>query len=292
MIFGELESFFSLVGRAKRFLTRTATVKPTVSSRFVAIFQHHGIHRNQIPTFLKGQLTHAQVQDDETLLDALNEEVLVDVTSKFAVRREWLDGADSQIYPLHDFYKRPDDFVTWIDALASQPGTSTGVLMTARPGTDGFDALLVFEEQFAWIGEKPIYRYHLCNNWMFSYWKSRAYLTACVAAAWKRSVYVSGRYVDIDVLRRYQDGEEFLEYSYGSALPMSGEQWYPEDLALRPDVFLEGLGEEEFGRRSGLELWLRLDKQGLMDSDLPSVPSARPAFRNTLNELNQSSSQV
>lgn len=292
MIFVELESFFSLLGRAKRFVTEATSANPSIASRFVKIFESHAIHRNQIPHFVNGKLTHAQVQDDETLLNALDEELLVEATSKFAVRRGWLDGADRQIYPLHDFYKKPEQFATWIETLSSQPGSSTGVLMVAKDEAHEFDALLVFEEQFAWIGEKPIYRYHLCNNCMFSYWKSRAYLTACVALAWKRSVYVSGRYVGIDNIRQYQEGQAFLNYSFDSALPMSGQHWYPEDLALRPDVFLEGLDEDAFGRRSGLELWLRLHKMGLMDSNLPSVPSAQPAFKSALNELRRSASSA
>lgn len=238
MIFGELESFFSLLGRAKRFVAGATSANSSIASRFVKIFENHGIHRNQIPHFVNGKLTHAQVQDDETLLNALDEELLVEATSKFAVRREWLDGADSQIYPLHDFYKKPEQFATWIEALSSRSGWSTGVLMVVKDEAHEFDALLVFEERFAWIGEKPIYRYHLCNNWIFSHWKSRVYLTACVASAWKRNVYVSGRYVGIDNIRQHQEGQAFLNYSFDSALPMSGQHWHPEDLALRPDVLL------------------------------------------------------
>lgn len=285
MIFGEVEAFASLVERARRLFVRSATAEPNVATRFVEVFENHGVHRNQIPRFLDSRLTLADVKDDESLLEALNEEILDLVTTMFVVRRPWLDGADNQIYPLHDFYKHPDEFVTWIDALCNQRGTSTGVLLVADSPSHEFDALLIFEEQFAWIGEKPIYRYHICNNWIFSYWKSRAYLTACVAAAWKRKIYVSGRNTDVETIRRHQNGEVFLNYSLGSALPMAGQHWYPEDMSLKPEVFLDRLDEGDYARRSALDLWLKLDARGLMDSDLPSVPSARPAFNNALSKL-------
>lgn len=290
MIFGELEAFASLVERAKRWFGRPAARKDSVATRFIEIFEKHGVHRNQIPRFLDRRLSLAEVNDEDLLLSALNEKVLDLATTMFAVRRPWLDGADSQIYPLHDFYKHPDEFATWVDALCKQPGTSTGVLLVADPPTHECDTLLIFEEQFAWIGEKPIYRYHLCNNWLFSYWKSRAYLTACVAAAWKRSIYVSGRKTDIETLQRFQDGETFLDYSFESALPMAGHHWYPEDMALKPEVFLDGLDEGDFGRRSALEMWLKLDERGFMESDLPAVPSEKPVFASALQDLHSSTS--
>jgi hypothetical protein len=53
---------------------------------------------------------------------------------------------------------------------------------------------------------ESINRYHLCSNWLFDYWKSRAHLTACVASAWRNRIYALGREVPVDVIRRNREG--------------------------------------------------------------------------------------
>src|SRR5690606_34230711 len=99
-----------------------------------------------------------------------------------------------------------------------------------------------------------------------------------IAMAWRRSIHVAGRITDIETVRRYRDGSQFFDYSDESALPLHGIPWYPEDMALRPEAFLAGLDEGSFGRRSGLELWLKLEESGFMDSGLPGTAVARSAF--------------
>ena len=49
-----------------------------------------------------------------------------------------------------------------------------------------------------------------------------------------------------------------------------GKKWYPEDMALKPDVFLRGIDPERnnFGMAAGLELWLHLAQEGYMDTGL------------------------
>ena len=53
-------------------------------------------------------------------------------------------------------------------------------------------------------------------------------------------------------------------------------------MALRPEVFLKGVDPEKdnYGIKSGLELWLDLDEQGLMDSGFRT--SARQTFEEEL----------
>ncbi len=55
--------------------------------------------------------------------------------------------------------------------------------------------------------------------------------------------------------------------------------WHPEDLALDPATFLKGVDPEtdRFGLRAALDLWLDLDDQGLMRTDLP-VKGVRQRF--------------
>lgn len=101
----------------------------------------------------------------------------------FAVRREWLDGADSVAHMSHDFYKRPKDFHIFINALqlSNTEERLSGELFAPNGSASDAEAILVLSEVIGSVGDEPIYRYHLCNNWYFSYWKARGYLTACVA---------------------------------------------------------------------------------------------------------------
>jgi hypothetical protein len=278
MVLGEIEAAVSLLERLEKLFRRRKAIEPTVAARFVQLFEGHGIHRNQLPRFLGGTLTLADMHDDAQLLARLDDTLVEHAASLLGARREWLDCADNQIYATHDFYKRPEAFNGWIEQLCKASDMSTGVLIVANTNKHEINALLVFEEHIGQIAEKPVFRYHLCNNWIYSYWKSRAYLTACIAGAWRRKIYVMGRITDIETVRRYRDGGQFLDYSNESALPLHGKPWYPEDMALRPDAFLDDLDEGAFGRRSGLELWLRLEESGFMDSGLPGAAVARSAF--------------
>lgn len=257
--------------------------RPSPATRLVALFAAHGVHRNQIPRLIP-PLTLRDVQDNKTLSSSLNEETLDSAAELFAVRREWLELASDQIYPTHDFYKRPEEFNKFLEGLlTSAKGPIRGVLLTAQRETHEYDSLIILEEFVCDLGDMPIFRYHFCNGWMQAYWKSRAYLTACVAFAWKRQAYIHGRIVPIETIRKYHDGNSLLEHEFDSALPTEGEHWHPEDMAVKPDCFVDGLKVAEFGSLSGLELWLTLDSKGLMDTGLPYT-NVRSGFETCLNE--------
>lgn len=276
MVLDEVEAALSLWDRLKRALhARKNPAVESVASRFVRLFESHGVHRNQIPRFFGHDLTLKDVQDDATLLIKLNETILEAVCKRFAVRREWLDGAESQIHPDHDFYKHPEGFADFLVQLktANPDGELGGVLIS--PSDQGWQAgaLLILQETVGAIGEKPIYRYHLCNNWVFSYWKARAYLTACVAIAWKRGVYVHGLRIPAKEIEELAEGEMLLSrQGEGVWNFCTSQKWYPEDMALKPETFLEGVDPEldNFGIRAGLTRWLELDGQGLMDTGGPT----------------------
>ncbi|CDT69529.1 conserved hypothetical protein [Vibrio coralliirubri] len=77
MIFGEIESFLSLVERViKPFKKSDKTLQEFLSTRLVSVFEAHGVHRNQIPNIIGHGLTLHDVSSDEYLLEKLNNEVL------------------------------------------------------------------------------------------------------------------------------------------------------------------------------------------------------------------------
>jgi len=239
----------------------------TVTTRFIRLFESHGVHRNQVPRFFGHGLTAKDMHNESDLLSKLDETALEAACDMFAVRREWLDGAEEAIYSCHDFYKDPAAFANFLDSLkAKNPdGQAEGILFACRD-----EALLVLHEYIGHIGDKAIYRYHLLNNWVFSYWKSRAYLAACVAIAWKRGVYVRGVHRDRKSVNGLAQGNRLVgEQGKGLGHP-AGEKWDPEDMLLEPAAFLNGVDPERdnFGIFSAIDLWLRLDEQGFMDPGL------------------------
>ena len=245
-----------------------------VATRFLKLFSVHGVHKNQIPGFFKHGLRVADVTSEHTLLPKLTEELLYDACKLFNVRREWLDGVDKQIYPEYDFYKGPQDFEDFLKTF-SEPEALDGVVLFPEDLALGnfSPALIVIEEPIGTIGDKTIYRYYICNNWLFSYWKSRAYLTACVAIAWKKGLDLIGRYTSCEYIEKLSECQTFLEYGLDSALPRSGNLFQPENMALNPEAYMLGVNPEGkgYGAIMALELWLQLAGEGFMETGMIEV---------------------
>lgn len=289
---GEILSTLSIVEKVGRFFgwVRKIQTHPTesVSSRFIRLFESHDVHRNQIPRFFGHGLALRDVQDEVSLLNKLDEQLLDAACDLFGVRREWLEGAESQVYSCQDFYKHPEKVAPFLEALiANNPeGGLDGVLLA--PVEQEGDALIVLSEVIGAIGDKPIYRYHLCNNWVFDYWKSRAYLAASVAIAWKHGIDIRGRYLPLNDIKRIAWGEALLSTEDGDAVGRGGKLWYPEDMALKPEAFLSGVDPErdKFGITSALTLWLELEEKGYMATGLPKYQreTVRHSFEQALAE--------
>lgn len=165
-------------------------------------------------------------------------------------------------------------------------GDFHGVLIAPEERDGHVEALLILQETIGSVGDKPIYRFHLCNNWSFTYWKSRAYLTACVAIAWKRHAFVHGVSRPTKKIAQLANGETLLGWTGEGIWNFGPVRWHPEDMALEPGAFLNGINPEQddFGIKSGLKLWFDLAGQGLMDIGQSSVICAKPkqAFQQEL----------
>lgn len=288
MDFVQINSLLSIVEKTAKFFRRRSTSpKETIAQRFLQLYEAHGVHRNQIPRFLDNHLTVADVASEETLTSALSENILAKSCELFAINREWLDGASDQIYPLHHFYKSPKEFIPFIREIEERSLINPrGLVMKSSSRGYEDDVAIIIAEGVAFLDDQPVYRHHICPGWSFRYWKSRAYLTACIAIAWKEKIHLHGREIDHAVMRKYTQGTCLISVEPGLAFPNSGKRWEPEDMALRPQTFLKGINPEKqkFGHKAGLELWLELHDQGLMDTGLPSA-DARAEFSNRLARL-------
>jgi hypothetical protein len=179
---------------------------------------------------------------------------------------------------------RTESFADFIqDLKANKPeGEIVGILIAPNERDWQADALLILQEIVGSVGEKQIYRYHLCNNWGFTYWKARAYLTACIAIAWKQHVFIHGIYMPKKEIELLAEGETLLGWQGEGIWKLGHKAWDPEDMALQPEAFLNGIDPERdnFGIKSGLGLWLDLEQQGLMDTGIKA--NARQLFQQEL----------
>jgi len=289
MVFGEINAFFSILEKIKKRFSSSDTEKnekqENIASRFIRLFESHGVHRNQIPRFESFGISVADVQNDQSLLKKLNEDLLSYVCEKFSVRREWLDGASNQIYHSHDFYKKPEQFSEFLDGLIeNNPERNiSGFLLTSGEKKD--NTVLLFEEEIGRIEAKAIHRYYLCDATTFHYWKSRAFITACVACAWRKKVFIQGRYLSQRKIDEIAGGEYLLGWAGDGPWSLKGRRWYPEDMTINPDSYLKGIDPEinNYGRKAALALWLELEQEGYMDSGLKN--NVRDLFANKLSDF-------
>jgi len=114
MIFSELNSFLDIVTKLRSSRKKSEQPELSIRDRFVGIFQKHGVGLNQIPRFLDDGLTVANVQNENALLPYLTEERLHRVCNLLAIKRGWLDGTETAIFPEHFFYKHPEEFAEFL----------------------------------------------------------------------------------------------------------------------------------------------------------------------------------
>jgi hypothetical protein len=242
-VFGEINSFIEFCERAKKWFgaNKSPVVVVNPAERFLRLFEAHGIHRNQIPRYVGRRLSLVDVQDDESLLKVLDQKIIDDTAELFGVNREWLECASLDIYTPHDFYKRPEEFLIFLDGLLSRRSDLKGFVYTSatESSVQRSDTFILLEETVSIDEGQTITRYHICNNWNFNYGKSRGYLIACVAAAWRKDVCLHGRRVPHEFVSRYKHGQNLLGEDIRGHAP--GRHWYPEDMALDPDKFIAGL---------------------------------------------------
>ncbi len=83
-------------------------------------------------------------------------------------------------------------------------------------------------------------------------------------------------------------GDVLLVSENGVPDSRKGKPWYPEDMALKPDDYMTAVAPEQdkFGVLSALDLWLRLEENGYMDTGLSmySRETIRASFEQALRK--------
>lgn len=79
---GEVLAGLNIIEKLSKFVNwvsgRKSSPEETIATRFVRIFETHGVHRNQIPRFSGHCLTLKDIQDDASLITRLDGEMLTD----------------------------------------------------------------------------------------------------------------------------------------------------------------------------------------------------------------------
>lgn len=284
MVLGEVEAAFSLFDRAKSFFGKKASKDevPTVADRFIELFEAHGVHRNQIPRFFGHGLEVADFTSVDSLLPKLSEEILNEACELFAIRREWLDCADNTIYGVQDFYKDPagfDDFIKNISLNDDNGDVIEALVLFPVLPSQSKESAIVIGELIGTVGSNEIYRYYICNTYVSSYWKCRAYIASSIATIERYEYFARGGLVESQQLDGIVDGNIFLR-------DLSSKRWDASELILSPKAYLDGVDPEKdnFGVHSALVLWLDLAEKGYMDGYLPARVSE---FKEALEIINK-----
>ena len=184
-----------LVSRKMTAADGDTVVNESVAERFVKLFEAHGVYRNQIPEFFGHGLTIADLQSEDSLIIKLTPSLLQNTADLFLVNVEWLQHGQGEIFNLHHFYKHPAKIGQYMDQLQSGGDDKhiEGFVLTVKPPRKHEeDTLIVLKESVGQIGERTIFRYHLCPGWIFSYWKCCADVACCIAQAQSRKVSLVG----------------------------------------------------------------------------------------------------
>jgi hypothetical protein len=267
----------------------------TVASRFVALFESHGVHRNQIPDFFDHGLTLHDCADESELLKKLDTKILTDASKLFGVNLEWLQGASSEIYDIPSFYKDNkacEKYLTEFQSNRLDAQITTYVLTenADKQHLDGDNAVLLIAEVIGHINDREICRYHLAGKIQKNYWKARAYFAVSCALLIKHGFHPIGQTVDEEWLITLNKGKTLIEYDYNDGgqnfiLP-SRCVWYIDEFLECPDKYLSGVDPERdnFGHISALRMWLKFEHFMKID-DESSYKKAIMAFEGKLKTL-------
>jgi len=269
----------------------------TIATRFVALFESHCVHRNQIEEFFGHGLDIPSCASDDELLKKITPEIITDAVKLFGVNKDWLEGSSNEIYSIPDFYKHPEKFESYLIKLLENTTAdklSAVVLVSEKKLMNAYnDSLFVITEVIGEVNQREIVKYHLLGRWGIHYWKSRAYFTACCALLCKHGLSVTGEVIESNWLTELYEGKKMLKYGFydrngGVNFPSVGS-WSVSDFVELPEKYLKGMNTEQ-GHAKGLalDMWLSLSENGYMrcfPEDEGFHAGVEKLFKNKIEEL-------
>ena len=152
-----------------------------VGTRFLALFQAHGVTPAQIQRFLP-QVTLEHLAP-ERLGAVLTNETLNQAAALFGVRREWLEGVDQQIYEPNFCYKAPGWFFEDLTRWQNEPQAFAVRILCCGELDNSSQReqplALVAVEKVGMLGDEEICRYRIYHDaWDWGYFPCRLQLKA------------------------------------------------------------------------------------------------------------------
>lgn len=287
----QVDAFFSLLDRFKRYwAVRAQPTQPeSLPSRFLRLFEAHGVHRNQIPRFFGHGLQLKHVQEETALLPRLSDVHVADACQLFGVERKWLERGEGSAHVRHDFYLQPLMFGTFLnDVLAARTVLQEAVVKAELFGVldphSEVESTMVISEPIGLLNDEVIYRYHHVDGGPLGYWKSRVSVTAMVAQALARKLWITGRNCNAKQLTKLTYDDDLWVADGPDGLMPGSHRMDVEDWLLQPNALLQCVDPESnrFGVTSALDLWLKLEAEGLMQHPF-AKPDRRAAFQAALD---------
>ncbi|ROS00202.1 hypothetical protein EDC56_2840 [Sinobacterium caligoides] len=277
-MFSELLAFKELVSSLYNWLRgRGASSEKgangeTIGERFIRLFKSHGVHHNQIPKFFGHNISLADLQDNDRLLDKLTDKTLQDAADLFSVRREWLDGASDKVYKAHYCYKMPERFVNLINTLKQRSEIIHGRFFIAPESKGWQSCQLVIEECVGNIGDKQVFRYHFLDDEMdFHYWRCRCYFVFFIAYAREQGVYINASLITKrDFVQFFEDHRNIPKLDeHSGGMSSMGQRIDVEQLIYDTDYLTEGLRGLAIDKTLALNLWDELTDSYLKENIRP-----------------------
>lgn len=217
-----------------------------IAEKFYKIFEDHGVSRGQIPSFTdkKFNIQYIDVEDINSIIPKLNDELLDWVSDKFGIQRSWFDAKEddywnNNLYNSIDCYKQHWTFFKLFEELIDVLNPyqyRDYIKVKFIKNFDEFKAenskylgsvLIIVEVLIGKTTTGPIYKYILINNNLrWDYWKSRQDIKRMIRIVDKLDIYNSG--FDLS-------NKEFEEISSERIVPKAildrfrQVTWYPYD---------------------------------------------------------------
>ncbi|REL36299.1 hypothetical protein [Thalassotalea euphylliae] len=274
---GDILAGFQLLDRFKKHFAKkddTDIEVKSIASRIVTAFESHGVSRNQIPELFNDELDYYSCSSDKELLKRLTPQMVQKTAEMFGINKDWIEGSSNEVYEMHDFYKTPELFESYLKKYLHKKAKDKNIYAYALSSTNrGLfrcnNALIVIAEPICSLNGRNVFKYHLIGGWVFDYWKSRVYFAAICALLFKYEIFVIGRYVEPKWLQRVFEEGELLNYNFSDRegapdFPSKGS-FIVEEFINMPSSLIEGMDEED-GRAIPLayQLWLALSDMGYM----------------------------
>lgn len=223
-----------------------------LSERFIKLFEMHDIHLNEIPRVIPDefQVTLDSLLSHEALVLKLTPSLIDWVSTKFRVRREWLEKGDERIYETRNYYKNVSSFLTLLHNLSYEENKYIEVIAVKKTGNLDHSGernqnvnLLIKVEAFS-LGNRTIFTYIPTSTlWDWGYWRSRYQLKSIIVLCSKKlELCFHGYDLESSIINGLAYGKHFP-----SQLSLEGSYtWYPEDYTYTDSESVQSKEGNEF----------------------------------------------